>query len=119
MQTKCCKSGGAAVCNKPWYLDRALSISGNLNQWAAGTASPQKVRSELTAGRPVCCRILWGTGPLAHFVVLDGCSGTDGAMTVYIRDPKGNGAPIAMAYNTFVSAYETIGKWVETNYVKP
>src|SRR4051794_4590811 len=33
----CCTNGSSAVCDVPWYLDRALTRVGHLKTWSAGS----------------------------------------------------------------------------------
>src|SRR5215212_9673493 len=57
-QTTCCQNGSTAQCNQPWYLDLALTRTGNLASWSAGTAMIAQIRS----GRTLGARIGWSGG---------------------------------------------------------
>src|SRR5262245_50136888 len=70
-QTTCCNNGSSAACNQPWYLDLALTRTGNLTAVTGGTTTFAGIRSEIDAGRLLGVRIGWSGGG-GHFVVLEG-----------------------------------------------
>jgi uncharacterized protein YvpB len=89
-QTKCCKHGSSAACNKPHYVSTALNDTGNLKQQIVGPASYDSITNEIDNCRPVAMAFTWKetdkpsvTG--AHAVVIAGYS--DGLL--YLEDPQG------------------------------
>jgi hypothetical protein len=110
-QTTCCVSGGSSACNQPWYLDRALSIVGNLNSAGPGKASFASVQGEINGCRPLGLRIGW-TGGGGHFVAIYGYAGTN----INIGDPwYGNSV---QPYSSFPTAYNGGGTWTHNYYTK-
>src|SRR5687768_8471237 len=70
-QTTCCQNGSTAQCNQPWYLNLALTRTGNLASWSAGTATIAQIRSQIRTGRTLGARIGWSGGG-GHFVMIAG-----------------------------------------------
>ena len=114
-QTTCCQNGSTAQCNQPWYLDRALTRTGNLASWSGGTATIAQIRSEIGAGRPVGARIGWSNGG-GHFVMIAGYRACDPDEYIDVRDPIYGSSDIPLA--TFTSSYQTTGSWTHTYYTE-
>lgn len=117
-RSDCCGKVAGNACNLAWYLDRALGLTGNLDRWVNHALSAQAVQQEINAGAPVCCRIIWGKGPFAHFVVIEGYSWLANSLVVSIKDPfnaRSSTSPLA----SFTTAYRGNGRWVETCETKP
>jgi hypothetical protein len=113
-QTTCCVDGSTPQCNQPWYLDLALTRTGNLASWTAGTATMAQVQSEILDGRPVGARIGWSGGG-GHFVMIAGyrCA----AVGYFdIRDPIWGSTDVAVA--TFTTSYQGSGSWTHTYYTE-
>jgi Papain-like cysteine protease AvrRpt2 len=69
-----CCAGGASdpqKCNKPWYLDRALGVTGNLESAISRTLTFAEVQTEIAADAPIGCRVGWYGGG-GHFLVIAG-----------------------------------------------
>jgi hypothetical protein len=113
-QTICCQDGSSDQCNRPWYLDRALTRTGNLASRAAGTAPLSTIRSQLDAGRPVGARIGWAGGG-GHFVVISGCL-DDATGLLEVRDPIYGTSELSIA--SFASSYQGSGSWTHTYYTR-
>lgn len=113
----CCSKRSGVACNRWWYLDRVLGRIRHLDRWDGRPATEAEVQTAINAGTPVCCRILWNGGPLAHFVAVDGYSGSAPNMVVTVRDPFWG--TFAMQARRFTSAYRNSGTWVETTFTKP
>lgn len=115
-QTTCCQNGSTAQCNQPWYLDLALTRTGNLASWAGGTATMAQVKSEIRNGRPLGARIGWSGGG-GHFVMIAGyrCSAADDWLD--IRDPISGSTDVTLA--TFTSSYQGTGSWTHSYYTTP
>ena len=104
------------MCNKDWYLDRALTRTGNLQSWVGNPVALSDVEHELNAGRPVGVRIGWAGGG-GHFVVLDGYSdpGT-GPGFLNVQDPIFGKS--RMPYSAFRNTYHGDGAWTHTYYTR-
>ena len=55
----CCGSGSSGPCNKPWYLDRALTIVSVLKSWKQGIESFSSTQKQVGLGNPLCIRVGW------------------------------------------------------------
>ena len=113
-QTGCCQDGASGQCNRPWYLDRALTRTGNLAGQSAGTAPISRIRSELDAGRPIGIRIGWAGGG-GHFVMISGCF-DDATGILEVRDSIYGTSEISIA--AFSSGYQGSGSWTHTYYTE-
>jgi hypothetical protein len=111
-QTSCCRDGSTGQCNRPWYLDRALTRTSNFARRAAGTAPLSTIRSQIDAGRPVGARIGWDGGG-GHFVVISGCL-DDATGMLEVRDPMYGTSELSFA--SFASSYQGSGSWTHTYY---
>jgi len=109
-QRTCCVNGGTAACNKPWYLDRALTRTGNFKA-ITGVAPQTNVSTEMTGKRPLCARIGWSGGG-GHFVAITDVS----RKTLTIDDPWYGRS--YYAYSTFKTAYKGTGAWTHSYYTK-
>jgi hypothetical protein len=110
-QSSCCNNGDANECNQPWYLDRALTIVGNLDSVEQRRGTMDEVSAALDASSPLCLRIGWNDGG-GHFVAIYGYSGT----TLNIGDPWFDDAIVN--YNSFPENYQDRGAWTDTFWVK-
>jgi hypothetical protein len=115
-QATCCQNGSTAQCNRPWFLDRALTRTGNLASWSGGTATIAQIRTEIRAGRPLGVRIGWSGGG-GHFVMIAGYRACDPDSFIDVRDPIFGSSDIALA--TFSSSYQGTGSWTHTYYTEP
>jgi hypothetical protein len=115
-QTTCCQNGSTSQCNQPWYLDRALTRTGNLTSWSGGTATIAQIRSQIRSGRPLGARIGWSGGG-GHFVMIAGYRACDPDEYIDVRDPIYGSSDIALA--TFTTGYQGTGSWTHTYYTEP
>lgn len=115
-ETTCCADGSTSQCNRDWYLDRALTRTGNLQSWVGNPVTLSDVEHELNAGRPVGVRIGWAGGG-GHFIVLDGYSdpGT-GPGFLNVQDPIFGRT--RMPYSAFRNTYHGDGTWTHTYYTR-
>jgi hypothetical protein len=114
-QSTCCQNGSSTQCNQPWYLDRALTRTGNLASWSGGVATIAQIRSEIRNGRPLCARIGWSGGG-GHFVAIAGYRACDPDEYIDVRDPIYGSSDVALA--TFTSSYQGTGSWTHTYYTE-
>jgi len=118
-QTTCCQSGSTAQCDQPWYLDRALNRTGNLNKVSWGAASFAQVVAEIKQNRALGVRIGWAGGG-GHFVTVTGYDDSDPAnQLVYVADPDPGTAPAWVAYTTLVNSYKGSGSWTHSFHTQP
>jgi hypothetical protein len=124
-QTGCCTNGSSAACNKPWYLDKALTRVGCFQSIASGTLSFATIRSLIGAARPPCARQAWSGGG-AHFMAITCCYegilgllGESGSMAkrLKITDPWYGDSIVD--YTTFVSGYQGTGSWTHSYRTEP
>ena len=110
-QTTCCQNGGSAACNQPWFLDDALTRTGNLDAFSGGTTSFAGVRTQIDGGRPLGTRIGWSGGG-GHFAVIEGYKPGPGDQRVAIDDPWYGASDLT--YNTFATSYQGTGSWTHS-----
>jgi len=114
-QTTCCQNGSTAQCNQPWYLNLALTRTGNLVSWSGGTATIAQIRSQIRSRRPVGARIGWSGGG-GHFVVIVGYRACDRDEYIDVRDPIYGSSDLPIS--TFTSSYRGTGSWTHTYYTE-
>ncbi len=124
-RSDCCGSAASGSnCNKPWYLDKALSRVGCFVSYSSGTASAATIKSEAARTRPVGARIGWSGGG-GHFMMLTGVhrqmqlQGYEVVNVdfVGVEDPWYGSS--YMAYDTFKNNYQGSGSWTHTYYTQP
>jgi hypothetical protein len=109
----CCQNGSSIVCNKDWYLDKALQRVNHL----AGPATPgpapfASITQEIDSNHLVGVRIGW-YGDGGHFVALSGYDDTNGNQIVDVEDPIYG--PSTYDYSVFCTAYQSgTGAWTNT-----
>lgn len=124
-QTTCCTNGSTATCNKPWYLDKALTRVGCLLSMASGTLSFATVKSLINSSRPPCARQGWSGGG-GHFMAIvcyfEGLLGRiagagSTAKRLRISDPWYGDSVVD--YDVFVSGYQGSGTWTHSYRTQP
>ena len=112
-ETECCSDGSSSACNRPWYLDKALSRVGNLGGFTKGALTAQEVRTEIDNGRPIGVRI----GRLNAAVISSPSAGIRPGRTRYSRsvvwpfDGVLSGIQFALPRNgRWTHAYRTIAR---------
>lgn len=103
----CCTSAGP--CNKPWYLDRALTRVGHLDG-IAGPLAFADVVDELDDRQPLGVRIRWRGGG-GHFVLVDGYDAETG--TVQVKDPWGD-ETVTLSHAQLRDRYSGAGTWTHS-----
>ncbi len=111
-QTSCCVNGGTPTCNQPWFLDLALTRTGNLDPPVGGVATFAVTANEIDAGQPVGVRIGWSGGG-GHFVVIAGYTELSLSRWLAMRDPWfGNSS---VGWSGLQTSYQGTGSWTHTN----
>lgn len=114
-RTDCCNATVPSACNVPWYLDKALTRTANLDHMVSGTISFSAIEAELKKGRVIGTRIGWSGGG-GHFMCIYGCSRVGFIEYVDIDDPIFGKSHITLA--TFTSNYQGSGSWTHTYFTK-
>ena len=110
-QTTCIVNGSTLQCNKPWYFDKALSRTGNLDKLESGTLPIDKIETEIAGMRPIGVCINWGSN---HFVVIAGVGATNNVLA--IEDPWYGSSVVN--YDSFCTKYQGRGKWTHSYLTK-
>lgn len=112
----CCTNGSSANCNKAWYLDKALTRTGNFVSMSAGAGTMNDVAQEIDNNRPLCARIGWsGPNDGGHFVAIDGYNRN--LDMVAVDDPWSGASDVDLT--VFQTAYHGSGSWTHSYRVKP
>lgn len=114
-RTDCCNATVPSACNVPWFLDRALTRTSNLDHMVSSTVNFSQIEAEVNAGRVIGARIGWSGGG-GHFVCIYGFSRVGRAEYVDIDDPIYGKSHITLA--TFTSSYQGNGSWTHTYFTK-
>lgn len=112
--TGCCGTPVPTPCNVPWYLDRALTRTGNFVR-ITGPASVAAVRAEIDANRPVGARIGWSGGG-GHFMCIYGYTRIGSLDYFDIDDPIYGKSHLPVS--TFSNKYQGSGTWTHTYFTK-
>jgi hypothetical protein len=110
-----CCSGAASdpqKCNVPWYLERALGVTGNLENMLSQSLTFAQVQQEIADGTPIGCRVGWFGGG-GHFLVIQGwLVGATGTEYVEVADPIYLNSQIP--YDDFAVSYQSGGDWTHS-----
>ncbi len=112
-QTTCCEDGSTTECDVPWYLDKALKITGNLVSFSKGDETIDTVLEQLNDNRPLGIRIAFGTA--GHFVVITGV----GANNEMVAVEDSYFGPSYIKYETLKTKYKGSGVWSHSYFTKP
>lgn len=104
LSLNCC--GNPGPCNQPYYLDLALTTTGNYAGPVTGSYSFANIQTEINGGKPVCCHISWNGGG-GHFVAIYGYDQVTN--DVEIGDPYSGNSTIP--YSGLLSGYQGSGTW--------
>jgi hypothetical protein len=112
----CCGGGANGPCNIPYYLDQALTSTGNFDRFADGAEVPAKVRSEIKAGRPLCIRVGWAGGG-GHFLCIIGwIEAANGTLYYVLADPIYGVSRVTL--DTLRGSYQGSGTWTHSYFVR-
>jgi len=112
--TGCCGSPVPGACNVPWYLDRALTRTGNFVS-IGGPISFADIVAEPQAGRVVGARVGWSGGG-GHFMVIYGAVTFGHDQFLRIDDPIYGKSQLSLA--AFSSNYQGSGTWTHAYRTK-
>lgn len=113
----CCGNGSSNDCNQPWYPDKALNRTGNLQSCLAGAVSIDDIVKEIDNNHPINVVISWRGGG-GHNVAIENYNYVLNMVTLADPWPPGGSISI-LPLDTFKTAYNGSGTWTSTYYVKP
>jgi Papain-like cysteine protease AvrRpt2 len=112
----CCGDGANGACNVPYYLDDALTSTGNFDRFSNGTEPFGVVTNEIGSGRPLCIRVGWRNGG-GHFLCIIGCGqAASGAQYFHLADPIYGTSQVPTS--TLDGSYQSSGTWSHTYFVR-
>jgi hypothetical protein len=115
-QTTCCTDGSSTACNKGWYADKALSITGHLGTVSSGAAALSTVVDEINANHPISIAIYW-TGGGGHNPAISGYDKSNAsAPKIDLQDPWYGAS--TQDFNSFPSSYQGGATWGTTYKTK-
>lgn len=110
----CCINAPVNPCNEPWYLDRALTITGNFQAPVfGGPLGINDIIAQIDAGKIICARVGWPNGD-GHFVAIYGYNITQANPYIYVGDPIYGNSFINL--NNFTNNYQGSGRWTHSYY---
>ena len=115
-KSDCCGSGANGHCNVPYYLDDALTTTGNFDRFATGTEDFSSVQEEINRNRPLCIRVGWFGGG-GHFLCIVGWIEAASGTSYYdLSDPIYGDSQVALA--TLGGSYQGSGTWSHSYFVR-
>ncbi len=103
-------------CNEPWYLERALTITGNFLPPLVGDAlGINDIIREVDTGKIIGARVKWSNGG-GHFVAIYGYDNTLPDPYIYVADPIYGTSFINI--NNFTNNYQGSGQWTHSYYTQ-
>jgi hypothetical protein len=121
----CCTNGSdPATCNQVAHLETSLTLIQHRNPDPNNPfnrmATPDEIRTEIDARRPIGVRIGWDNSlDQGHFIVVTGYDETAPQFALWISDPevKPSGSPpIKFNYAALQQGYKSSGKWTHTYF---
>jgi Papain-like cysteine protease AvrRpt2 len=114
-QSTCCTDGSSNECNKPWYLDKALTKTTCHFTYLNAPIALSEIVRYLTAGIAIEARIGWTDGAgnfdgSGHFVAVTTADLT--TTSLHIQDPWYHSSDVG--YEDFLQRYKTVGVWTDT-----
>jgi len=111
--TICCNAGAPAACNQPYYLDRALTLTGNFRSLGPPPVHPGDIQAETNTKHVFGVRIGW-PDLSGHFIVASGIS--QDLNWVAVEDPWDG--QWYVSYATLMGKYKGIGSWTYSYLTK-
>ena len=105
-ESVCCTDGSSAECDKPWYLNRALTLTGNLVTAQQTFIAMAALQAELAAGHVVGVFVGWRGGG-GHFLALSAVDVP--ASRVLVGDPLNGTSDYDLT--AFTNNYRGAGEW--------
>lgn len=119
-RTDCCSAPANSdpnKCNCPWYLDRALGVTGTFKNLESRALSFSEVQAEIALSHPLGCRVGWFGGG-GHFLVIAGwVVGGTGTEYIDLADPIYLNSQ--MDYVDFAASYQSGGDWTHSYRTEP
>ncbi len=112
-QTTCCQDGSTPQCDVPWYLDKALAITGNFVSFSKGSETLETVLEQLNNNRPLGIRMAFGQA--GHFIVVTGV----GANREMVQVEDSYFGPSYIKFETLINKYKGMGVWSYSYFTKP
>ncbi|MDI5929049.1 papain-like cysteine protease family protein [Rhizobium leguminosarum] len=118
LSQKCCDElGYGSPCNVTNTLDDALGVVGCFHHMTDVSENFSVVKTELSAGRPVCIRVEWYLSGNGHFLAIYGWSiAADGTEMYEVDDPIYSQRSIS--HSDLVRRYLRKGRWTHTYFVR-
>ena len=113
-RTDCCGAGAAdpGKCNKPWYLNIALNVTGNLDRVESRSLRFSEVQAEIGRDAPLGTRVGWFGGG-GHFQTIVGWLVADsGVEYIDVSDPIYLDNQVV--FSSFASGYQSGGNWTHS-----
>lgn len=111
----CCVPLAGFVCNRYYFLDKALSITGNF-VIQSGILPFPAVETALRGGRVIGARVQWQGGG-GHFMAIHGCFDQGTMQVLDIDDPIYGKSSVAET--VFLNSYQGRGSWSHSYHTKP
>lgn len=120
----CCTDGdNPATCDKVAYLEASLLLAGHLGPEPnplPTIASPERIKQEIDAGRPIGARIGWGdSADQGHYILIVGYDDSTLEFTLKINDPADpdGSPPNTYSYSALQQGYKSAsGTWTHTYF---
>ncbi|MBA5635677.1 hypothetical protein H3H37_01245 [Duganella sp. LX20W] len=108
----CCADGSIAECDKPWFLNLALSRVQHLQQRIEGQIDDATIIACLSGGQPIGIRIQWADMS-GHFIAIVGIrKEQDGTVSLALDDPIYG--PSTHGRSDLAGQYQGAGTWTHT-----
>ncbi|MCW3086420.1 MAG: hypothetical protein JWP12_3786 [Bacteroidetes bacterium] len=115
-QNTCCVNGSSSTCNRPYSISDALQYLKTLLALQQNALTPDKIKQEIDAGRPVVVRLRWVSGQSSHCVVITGYDDNGYEPIIFVSDSAlGNSV---LTFNNFPANYHGGATWVSTCLTK-
>lgn len=112
----CCLPTNPNPCNEAWYLEQALTTTGNFSAPLIYNPLAQNdIIKQIDQGLVIGVRIGWSGGG-GHFVSIYGYDNTPSGFFVHVGDPIYGNSTINL--NIFITNYQGSGSWTHSYLTK-